>query len=388
VRRAARIDFEHLAPRYWIPDLLDSRKTHGGFVESWIAMCHSDAQVSRVHLLDALTDKLLNVGQPQDTVDLLRLYELALVRLQPFWPYELDTVRAKLEPRFPSGDARIDRELAKLLVFLDSPIVIEPLLATLEGGAIQEEKIHAAYCLRALKSGWSIEQRKRFFTAVDALREVAKGGFSLTKYIDEIRKQSVAGLSEDEKRQLGELVAPRITASSGSAATASFVRAWNAEALMPKLREPLHARSFEHGKAAYAKATCAQCHRIGGEGGATGPDLTGAGSRFSRADLAEAILEPSKAISDQYQDTEIVTKDGDLYVGRLERDDSIGIALRRLPPSDELVEFARDEIESRRLHPLSRMPSGLVDVLTEDEILDLFAYVLSGANEHDASFSP
>ena len=127
---------------------------------------------------------------------------------------------------------------------------------------------------------------------------------------------------------------------------------------------------------------------MAGEGGATGPDLTGASSRFSRADLLEALLEPSKAISDQYQDTEILTIDGDFYVGRIERDDASGIALRRLPPGEELVELATSEIESRRQHPLSRMPSGLLDVLTKDEILDLFAYVLSGASSDDPAFAP
>ena len=34
------------------------------------------------------------------------------------------------------------------------------------------------------------------------------------------------------------------------------------------------------------------------------------------------------------------------------------------------------------------MPSGLLDVLTKDEILDLFAYVLSGASSDDPAFAP
>jgi hypothetical protein len=63
------------------------------------------------------------------------------------------------------------------------------------------------------------------------------------------------------------------------------------------------------------------------------------------------------------------------------------VLLRRLPPSEELVELDAAEIDARRPHPLSRMPSALLDVLTEAEVADLFAFVLSGANPADPAFA-
>lgn len=44
------------------------------------------------------------------------------------------------------------------------------------------------------------------------------------------------------------------------------------------------------------------------------------------------------------------------------------------------TEIKREEIESQRKALTSMMPKGLLDKLTKDEILDLLAYVRSGAD--------
>ena len=54
-----------------------------------------------------------------------------------------------------------------------------------------------------------------------------------------------------------------------------------------------------------------------GEGGAVGPDLTSAGGKFSAMDLVETVVEPSKAISDQYSESQFLLDDGTLLVGRV-----------------------------------------------------------------------
>jgi putative heme-binding domain-containing protein len=158
------------------------------------------------------------------------------------------------------------------------------------------------------------------------------------------------------------------------AAAPAFVHRWTRAELDPLLHDWPAGRDPAAGRAAFDKATCATCHRTGDGGGATGPDLTGVSSRFSRADILDALLEPSRTISDQYRDTELRTTDGDLYVGRIEAERGGQIVLRRTP-GDERVEIDAATIEMRRPYPLSRMPSGLLDVLSEAEVLDLFAYL-------------
>ena len=383
----ARIELEKRDFGEW-QGALESEQNPQRVVQLVLAALHSAPIEKRDVIVAKLESLPVEYFSVYARIDIYRLYQLALLRLAPLDEATLARFRARLEPQFPSRFERVNYVLAELLAYLEAPSTIDKCLDLIAKAATQEEKIQYVYCLRAMKSGWTIDQRRRFFEFLAGDAKRFSGGNSLKGFVENMRDEAIATLSEDEKRELASLVVPTHPPPIASTAiVASFIRAWNAEDLAPKLREPLRDRSFERGQAAYAKASCAQCHRIAGEGGATGPDLTGAGSRFSRADLLDAILEPSKAISDQFQDTEVLTKEGDLYVGRVERDDAQGIALRRLPPSEDLVELNRSEIELRRLHPLSRMPSGLLDVLSEDEILDLFAYVLAGGNAHDASFT-
>lgn len=318
---------------------------------------------------------LENVGEGY-RLDTLRVMGLALLRL------EVDeATRAKWRERllelFPYGMERTDRELAQLLAHLGEARAIAPALAALAKAKTQEEKLWFAYCLRTLREGWTLDQRRQVLAFLDVEARSFKGGHSLSKYVDRIRAEFVSGFSDAERAALAsELVRPTPTTVAASAPAAKFVHAWTREELAPLLREPLRNRDLARGRTAFVKARCAECHRFGGEGGATGPDLTGAGSRFSRSDLLDALLTPSATISDQYQDTEILTQEGDLFVGRIEGEHDGVLKLRRLPPQEDLLEFRLDEIATRRPHPLSRMPSGLVDVLEQGELLDLVAYLL------------
>ena len=62
---------------------------------------------------------------------------------------------------------------------------------------------------------------------------------------------------------------------------------WTLDDLKPKLDKLKTGRSYEKGKAAYAAVSCAVCHRFNGDGGGSGPDISGVGSRFQPADLLE-----------------------------------------------------------------------------------------------------
>lgn len=320
---------------------------------------------------------LVNVGEGY-RLDTLRAMGLALLRAEVDHATRVSWAD-KLAALFPYGMERTDREVAQLLAHLGDARVIEPALELIASSRTQEEKLWYAYCLRVVKQGWSLAQRRALLAFLDGEARTFAGGHSLLKYVERIRAEFEAGMSDEERAALAaDLARPASTTTVASTTVASFVRAWTRADLAPLVREPLHGRDFDRGRAAYAKSRCTECHRLGGEGGSTGPDLTGAGSRFSRLDFLDALLTPSAVISDQYQDTEFLTHEGDLFVGRIEGELNGLVKLRRLPPQDDVLEFEASEIASRRPHPLSRMPSGLIDVLDEGEVLDLLAYVLSG----------
>src|SRR5205814_3869965 len=66
-----------------------------------------------------------------------------------------------------------------------------------------------------------------------------------------------------------------------------------------------------------SSVACMKCHRVAGEGGEVGPDLTTAGAQFGRTELAESVLFPSKAIREGYQRVEVETKNEETFEGLL-----------------------------------------------------------------------
>jgi putative heme-binding domain-containing protein len=134
----------------------------------------------------------------------------------------------------------------------------------------------------------------------------------------------------------------------------------------------------------FHSTACYACHRFDGRGGGLGPDLTTAASRFSLRDLVENIVEPSQVISDQYGSESVELADGTMLIGRAyEEDGRLHVVYDpRNPDEREAVELAR--VKARRPYPVSFMPTGLLNGLNPEEVLDLLGYVLSGGDREHA----
>jgi putative membrane-bound dehydrogenase-like protein len=121
-------------------------------------------------------------------------------------------------------------------------------------------------------------------------------------------------------------------------------------------------------------AQCAKCHSIRGSGGQVGPDLSMIGKKASRENLYESILFPSKAIADQYIQYQVTTTSEVTLSGLLMADTPEAIILRDANGKD--VTIPKKEIDGpiRKL-PVSLMPEDIVAALTEEELVDLVAYL-------------
>ncbi|MFL5339004.1 MAG: PQQ-dependent sugar dehydrogenase [Gemmataceae bacterium] len=167
-----------------------------------------------------------------------------------------------------------------------------------------------------------------------------------------------------------------------------FVRNWTVD----DLRNDLPAfngqdRSPERGAKLFAELSCAKCHKMGQTGGAVGPDLTDVMQRMAkqkspREALLIEILEPSKVIDEKYR-TQIVTLDnGQTLAGIIVSQDAKAIRIAANPANpEEIREIPRARIEEMRPSDVSLMPTGLLNTLTKEEILDLLAYVGSGGKK-------
>jgi putative heme-binding domain-containing protein len=165
-----------------------------------------------------------------------------------------------------------------------------------------------------------------------------------------------------------------------------FVRDWKMEDLLPALDQINRNRSFEAGRAAFRQTGCNQCHRFSGEGGYVGPDLSGVGQRLSRHDLLESLLLPSKVIAQGYATTEIETKSGDLFTGRIEREDDRMLVIQPLAATEEAMTIRKADIRRRAYSTTSNMPAGILNTLEETQILDLLAYLISDGNADATAF--
>lgn len=166
----------------------------------------------------------------------------------------------------------------------------------------------------------------------------------------------------------------------------SFVRDWKMDDLQPALTEVKANRSFDSGRELFRNIGCIQCHRFAGDGGSVGPDLTDVSRRLNPQDVLESILLPSKVISEQYAATEIETKDGEKISGKIESEDEKSIVIRANPLAVENLKLMKRDVKRRSASKISNMPSGMVNVLEKDQILDLLAYLISNGNADDPAF--
>lgn len=129
--------------------------------------------------------------------------------------------------------------------------------------------------------------------------------------------------------------------------------------------------SKSHGRMVFQK-TCAPCHKLYGEGGIIGPELTGS-NRANLDYLLGNILDPSGEIQDDYKMVVVTTRDGRTYVGNIAKETDRQVTLRIV--GQDAVAINKSDIQTREVTPASMMPSGLLESLSDKEISELVAYL-------------
>jgi putative heme-binding domain-containing protein len=154
------------------------------------------------------------------------------------------------------------------------------------------------------------------------------------------------------------------------------------EDLVPDLANAAIGRNLENGKKLFTQMACGQCHKLGKEGYAYGPDLTGVLARYKgdRSAVLQQILDPSKVIEDRYRNISFELKGGEPVTGMVMKEDDHTITIHA-GPSDALVQkLNKAEIIERKPQPYSLMPAGLLNSLSRNQIFDLLAFVLSAGD--------
>ncbi|MEW6306603.1 MAG: PVC-type heme-binding CxxCH protein, partial [Verrucomicrobiota bacterium] len=147
-------------------------------------------------------------------------------------------------------------------------------------------------------------------------------------------------------------------------------------ALMAKLKQQLTPAVLakadkSNGRVLYNTA-CAACHTLYGQGGAVGPDLTGAG-RDNLDYVLDNVVDPSAVVSADFRMTIVTLKDDRVYNGLVTAKTDRTITLKTMT---ETLTLERKDIQSSQESTLSLMPEGLLDTLTFEQRRDLIAYLM------------
>lgn len=129
------------------------------------------------------------------------------------------------------------------------------------------------------------------------------------------------------------------------------------------------------GRKVYENSACIACHKAGDLGRAMGPDLSHIGQIRSARDLLESIIFPSATIARDYETHIVETADGQSHMGMIKSNTPQGLMLMDLAGQEKTIPHA--QVVANSLMATSLMPMGLEQTLTEQQLLDLIAWLVS-----------
>jgi len=143
-----------------------------------------------------------------------------------------------------------------------------------------------------------------------------------------------------------------------------------------------HERNVMRGMAAFVKARCDQCHVVAGHGVNLGPDLKEVTKKYKGQKLLQQLLEPSSEINEKFQTYKFLLADGRVLSGVITKDQRkhFEVMTNLLTPNN-LTKVAKDEIDQQVKSTISAMPTGMLDVLSREEIADLLTFLQSDGFE-------
>lgn len=427
VRYAARIAVENQPAEEWRSKIADEQNAPAA-INALLALARQGTKAD----LKLITDKILSIDYNalslEQKIAWLRTIEVALYRHGSPAAAEKTKLTEALDSKYPSESTNLNKLLSKILVNLQSPTVIGKTLALmgkeekpdemeldLEYATASSELVlrnpqygldiasmlaempspqhtYYAIALSQQKAGWTEETRNQYFSWYNKAFDF-KGGRSYVGFLDKARKIALGNLPKADYAKFDKMSGGEKLSQNGNDLVGQYSikgpgRRWTLEqADSVVTAESIKGRDFETGKLIYHTVLCSKCHAIAGEGENAGPDLTQLATRFSSKDILEAIIDPNKAISDQYAATVFSLKNGGSVVGKLANEDATHYYVAQNPfTPNELEKVAKKDVSSTTYSTVSMMLPGLINGLNPDELKDLMAFLMAGGNKENAIY--
>ncbi len=396
IRYAARLAIERNPVAEWQAKALAEKRPQAALT-ALLALARLGAADTQPDLLKSLAAIPFASLTEDQVLDKLRVIEVSLARQGIPKGEVARQLIAQVDPLYPARQEALNRELCQILLALDAPGAVARTVALLQAAPTQEEQVAYVVALRNVKSGWSPELRRAYLSWWNAARTTEhsapvvqwfedagihfNNGASFANFMSHAHEEAKFSMSPDDIIALADVLAaykvPQPAPPKASGPPRKVVKAWTTADLQPLLDQVARQRNFGRGKEVFTAAQCIACHRYGDQGGAIGPDLTAVATRYKRQDILEALTEPSKVLSEQYMNTAFEMADGRVVIGRIVEETSDKVVVRPDPLAPETVTLKKSDIESRALSKISPMPEGLANTFTQEEILDLIAFLES-----------
>ena len=232
IRWAARIAVELQPASEWQDKALAEKDSQASLTALCALARQGDASLQS-KLIEALNHLNWSELKPSQQAELLRVYQLAFIRMGKPSSAIASSVEKKLDPIYPAPMASLNRELCTLLVYLESPNVASKTLALMSQSADQSkynwsndllnrnsgyakafaataasspqrDQIHYAKELRNLKKHWTKKQRLEYFRWYRKA-ESFKGGNSFAGFLNNFRKEALANVPKEQLEEIEKI---------------------------------------------------------------------------------------------------------------------------------------------------------------------------------------
>ena len=363
IRYAARVAVEHQDVSQWQERALGETNPQR-LLTAVVALARQAAPAQRPQIVRSLGRLHWDQLSDGQRLEQLRAYQLTFKYMKYPESAATDSILRQLDPHYPSLSGPINRELSRLLFDLDAPNLLDRTIIGIEQAPSAAMQIYYLQLLGQLDDdSWTETNKKRLQKSLELneIRETAQ-------YSRQLRSTLARWIGDlDVEQHQAQLPTGR-----------KVIREWTTEDLLPQVERGWQdTRRPQQGKAVFRSAMCQNCHRIGDTGGVLGPNLTGLAGRFTPREALESITEPSKVVADQFRTTIFITSDGKQVSGRIV-DLKGDILVVQTDPLHVLtrIKLSVGDLEEILQSDVSLMPTGLLNHLTQDEILDLLAYIM------------
>ncbi|MEQ1858396.1 MAG: PVC-type heme-binding CxxCH protein [Chthoniobacteraceae bacterium] len=273
-------------------------------------------------------------------------------RSKPLPAESFDLLKRALGDASSSARLEASRILASAKLAKEQVLALAPIIPTLGPLELRE-------FLKAFR-GWLKTENAL------ALAQALKNSVVLAT----IQESEIRTVFSDAKPEIFAEIAPALAALAAD------------DAARRRLLETLPARIAKEGRAVEGRklfesniGACATCHRVGDVGNLVGPNLSTIGNIRIERDLLESILFPDNSLARDYEAHAIETADGRSFVGVVRG--SLPDVLVFADAGAQEHRIPHTQITANTTLPTSLMPAGLDKAMTEQQLLDLVAYLRS-----------